>query len=51
MWQRGNFEPDEASVAATCGKVLKYREDHERVRETGIADLVKQAFDRGLSHN
>jgi hypothetical protein len=28
--------------------VLKYREDQERTRQHGIADLVKQAFDRGL---
>jgi hypothetical protein len=41
-------ELDEATVAATLGTVLKYREDHERVREQGIAQLVKQAFDRGL---
>jgi len=41
---------DEATVAATLGTVLKYREDHERVAQQGIADLVKQAFDRGLLH-
>jgi MoxR-like ATPase len=51
LGQLGILELDENSVAATLGTVLKYREDHERVRETGIADLVKQAFDRGLSHN
>jgi MoxR-like ATPase len=51
LGQLGILELDESSVAATLGTVLKYREDHERVRETGIADLVKQAFDRGLSHN
>ena len=51
LGQLGILELDEPSVAATLGTVLKYREDHERVRETGIADLVKQAFDRGLSHN
>jgi len=51
LGQLGILELDETSVAATLGTVLKYREDHERVRETGIADLVKQAFDRGLSHN
>jgi len=47
----GVTQLDEAVVRATLGTVLKYREDHERVRETGIAGLVKQAFDRGLSHN
>ena len=41
---------DEATVTATLGTVLKYREDHERVAQQGIADLVKQAFDRGLLH-
>jgi MoxR-like ATPase len=51
LGQLGILELDETSVAATLGTVLKYREDHERVRETGIAELVKQAFDRGLSHN
>ena len=51
LGQLGILELDDTSVAATLGTVLKYREDHERVRETGIADLVKQAFDRGLSHN
>ena len=51
LGQLGILELDETSVAATLGTVLKYREDHERVRETGIADLVKQAFDRGVSHN
>ena len=27
---------------------LKYREDHERVHAHGVADLVKQAFERGM---
>jgi hypothetical protein len=30
--------------------VLKYREDHQRVEQNGIAALVKQAFDHGLLH-
>jgi hypothetical protein len=38
---------DERSVATTLGAVLKYREDHQRVQQHGIADIVKQAFDRG----
>jgi MoxR-like ATPase len=38
---------DERTVNATLGTVLKYREDQERTRQHGIADLVKQAFDRG----
>jgi len=35
---------DERVVDATLGTVLKYREDQERARQHGIADLVKQAF-------
>ncbi len=38
---------DEASVAATLGAVLKYREDHERVRGDGIPALVAAAAKRG----
>ena len=30
----------------TLGAVLKYREDHERVEQHGIADVVKRAFER-----
>jgi MoxR-like ATPase len=41
---------DERTVDATLGTVLKYREDHDRVRQHGVADLVKQAFERGLPH-
>jgi MoxR-like ATPase len=41
---------DEAAVEATLGSVVKYREDQERVRQHGVADLVKQAFERGLLH-
>jgi hypothetical protein len=43
----GVSELDERSVEATLGTVLKYREDQERTRQHGIADLVKQAFERG----
>jgi MoxR-like ATPase len=38
----------EETVASTLGTVLKYREDQERVRQHGIADMVRQAFERGL---
>ena len=38
---------DQALVESTLGTVLKYREDQERTRQHGIADLVKQAFERG----
>ncbi len=44
----GVTELDEAVVGATLGTVLKYREDQDRARQNGIADLVKQAFERGL---
>ena len=44
----GVRELDESVVQATLGTVLKYREDHERVRNSGVAGLVKQAFERGL---
>jgi MoxR-like ATPase len=34
---------DEATVEATLGTVVKYREDHERVREAGYAELLAAA--------
>jgi len=46
----GVSDLDERSVARTLGTVLKYREDHQRVEQNGIAALVKQAFDHGLLH-
>jgi len=46
----GVRELDDSVVAATLGTVLKYREDHERVTEHGIPQLIKQAFDKGLMH-
>ena len=48
--QLGARELNESVVSATLGAVLKYREDHDRVREQGIAQLVAQAFDRCLLH-
>ncbi len=48
--QLGARELNEGVVSATLGTVLKYREDHDRVREQGIAQIVAQAFDRGLLH-
>ena len=45
----GVTELDEHTVEVTLGAVLKYREDQERTRQHGIAGLVKQAFERGLS--
>jgi MoxR-like ATPase len=46
----GVSDLDERSVRSTLGTVLKYREDHQRVEQNGIAALVKQAFDHGLLH-
>ncbi len=43
----GRDRLDEASVEATLGTVLKYREDHERVRGEGIEALVVAADRRG----
>ena len=48
--QLGARELNESVVSTTLGTVLKYREDHDRVREQGIAQIVAQAFDRGLLH-
>ncbi len=44
----GVTELDEATVDATLGTVVKYREDQERTRQHGIADMVKQAFERSM---
>jgi MoxR-like ATPase len=46
----GVTQLDENVVRSTLGTVLKYREDHERVAEHGVADLVKHAFERGALH-
>ncbi len=46
----GATELNDNVVEVTLGTVLKYREDHERVRETGVAALVKQALERGAFH-
>ncbi len=37
---------DEHSVATTLGTVLKYREDHHRVEQHGLAALIQQAAER-----
>jgi MoxR-like ATPase len=42
----GRNDLSEATVAATLGSVLKYREDQERVRQIGIGELVRHAFER-----
>ena len=41
---------DDALVTNTLGAVLKYREDHQRVEQHGVAAIVKQAFEKGLFH-
>lgn len=47
----GISQIDETVIEQTLGTVLKYREDHSRVRDHGIAGIVQQAFDRGLLHH
>ncbi|MEM9038990.1 MAG: MoxR family ATPase [Actinomycetota bacterium] len=46
----GASKLDESLVTNTLGTVLKYREDHQRVDESGIAAIVQQAFSKGLLH-
>ena len=46
----GATELDEQLVANTLGTVLKYREDHQRVDQHGIAGVVREAFEKGLLH-
>ncbi len=43
----GRREIDERSVDATLGVVVKYREDQQRVRTSGVGDLVRDALRRG----
>jgi MoxR-like ATPase len=40
----GRTSLDEASVAATLGWVVKYREDQHRVAEHGLPELVREAL-------
>lgn len=46
----GATQLDERVVRNTLGAVLKYREDHQRVEQHGVAAVVKEAFDKGLLH-
>jgi MoxR-like ATPase len=39
----GGTRLDEATVEATLGTILKYREDQERVRAHGVAELLRSA--------
>jgi len=41
---------DDHVVRTTLGTVLKYREDHQRVEQHGVASVVKDAFEKGLLH-
>jgi MoxR-like ATPase len=43
----GQVGLDEASVSATLGSVVKYREDQQRVRDHGLDVLVREAAGRG----
>jgi MoxR-like ATPase len=43
----GRARLDETAVDATLGTILKYREDQERVRAHGLAQLVRTAVARG----
>jgi MoxR-like ATPase len=43
----GRTTLDEETVAATLGVVLKYREDAERVAQSGLPELIRQVFARG----
>ena len=43
----GRTTLDEASVNATLGTVLKYREDADRVKQAGVAEIVRNAVLRG----
>lgn len=46
----GVTQINESVVEQTLGTVLKYREDQSRVRDHGVAAIVRQAFERGLLH-
>jgi MoxR-like ATPase len=43
----GRARLDEQSVDATLGTILKYREDQDRVRAHGLAEIVRTAMARG----
>ena len=46
----GAKQLDDTMVANTLGAVLKYREDHQRVEQHGIGEIVAQAMEKGLLH-
>ncbi len=45
----GRSQLDERTVEVTLGSVLKYREDADRVRQAGVASLVRAAVLRGTT--
>jgi MoxR-like ATPase len=47
----GVSELDDNVVQATLGTVLKYREDTAKVLQHGIAQVVKQAFERSMQRD
>jgi MoxR-like ATPase len=47
----GRTTIDERSVDATLGTILKYREDQERTRASGIGELVRGASDRAAERS
>jgi MoxR-like ATPase len=43
----GRTNLDEHTVDVTLGTVLKYREDQERLRASGVAEMIRSAVQRG----
>jgi MoxR-like ATPase len=46
LWALGSGPLDSDRLDTTLGSVLKYREDHERVRQRGLDELVREAVRR-----
>ena len=46
LWALGSGPLDGDRLDTTLGSVLKYREDHERVRQRGLDELVRDAVRR-----
>jgi MoxR-like ATPase len=46
LWALGSGPLDGDRLDTTLGSVLKYREDHERVRQRGLDELVREAVRR-----
>jgi hypothetical protein len=43
----GRTNLDEHTVDVTLGTVLKYREDQERLRASGVGEMIRSAVQRG----